>query len=109
MLCAVMFGLQPTPERPGLDRHRYFETSFPVEQPLHPEHTWRTTKMGRPPKAGEAMHVVGNYSGVEISRGLMGMPWASRDGLREAIPPAYTKYIGLWLRAFLSMEAADAA
>jgi DNA (cytosine-5)-methyltransferase 1 len=40
------------------------------------------------------MHVVGNFSGVEKARDVMGMPWANRDGLREAIPPAYSEYIG---------------
>jgi DNA (cytosine-5)-methyltransferase 1 len=94
MLCAAMFGRGPTPTAVGLDRHRYFETNWPLEVPEHPAHTWRTTKMGRPPKPGEAMHVVGNFSGVSIARELMAMPWASRDGLREAIPPYYTEFIG---------------
>jgi DNA (cytosine-5)-methyltransferase 1 len=50
--------------------------------------------MGRPPQPGEYMHIVGNFSGVEKGREVMGMPWASRDGLREAIPPVYTEHIG---------------
>jgi DNA (cytosine-5)-methyltransferase 1 len=29
----------------------------------------------------------------------MGMPWANRDGLREAIPPAYSQYVGQQLMA----------
>jgi DNA (cytosine-5)-methyltransferase 1 len=40
------------------------------------------------------MHIVGNFSGVARGREVMGMPWASRDGLREAIPPAYTEWLG---------------
>jgi DNA (cytosine-5)-methyltransferase 1 len=40
------------------------------------------------------MHIVGNFSGVDRARQVMGMPWASREGLREAIPPAYTEYLG---------------
>jgi DNA (cytosine-5)-methyltransferase 1 len=33
----------------------------------------------------------------------MGMPWATRDGLREAIPPAYTLHIA---RQYLTRTAA---
>lgn len=88
-LCGAMFGLETY-------RHRLFETGggFTFEAPAHPEHTARTAKMGRKVQLGEFMHIVGNFSGVAKARGIMGMPWATRDGLREAIPPAYTEYIG---------------
>jgi DNA (cytosine-5)-methyltransferase 1 len=86
-LCGAMFGLETY-------RHRLFETNWPLTVPAHPAHAARTTKMGRPPVEGEYMHVVGNFSGVEKARDVMGMPWANRDGLREAIPPAYSEYIG---------------
>ena len=87
MLCGAMFGLETY-------RHRLFEANFPLSVPEHPEHTARTTKMGRRPVDGEYMHIVGNFSGVERARRIMGMEWASRNGLREAIPPAYTEFIG---------------
>ena len=107
MLCASMFGRAPSSTAPGLDRHRWFETNWPLTVPLHPQHSWRTTKMGRPPQPGEAMHAVGNFSGVAIGRELMAMPWASRDGLREAIPPYYAAYIGDQLMTHLySLEEA---
>jgi DNA (cytosine-5)-methyltransferase 1 len=86
-LCGGMFGIETY-------RHRQFETNWDVDQPVHPEHVARTTKMGRPPREGEFMHIVGNFSGVARGREVMGMPWASRDGLREAIPPAYTEWLG---------------
>lgn len=87
-LCGTMFGIETY-------RHRLFETGgFALRVPEHPAHSARTTKMGRPPRDGEFMHIVGNFSGVDRARGVMGMPWANRDGLREAIPPAYTKFIG---------------
>ncbi|MGI5223013.1 DNA cytosine methyltransferase [Nocardia sp. CA-290969] len=84
-LCGAMF--------PGLRtyRHRLFETNFPVVVPPHPVHTVPTTKMGRPPQAGEFMHVVGNFSGVAAAKAAMGIDWMSRDGLREAIPPAFNR------------------
>lgn len=86
-LCGAMFGLRTY-------RHRLFESNVVLWAPSHPEHVAKTTKMGRPPRDGEFMHVVGNFSGVEQARAAMGMPWATRDGLREAIPPAYTEHIG---------------
>ena len=89
-LCGAMFGLETY-------RHRLFETNWELTAPEHPAHVARTTKMGRPPKPGEYMHVVGNFSGVDRGREVMGMPWANRDGLREAIPPAYSQLIGLQL------------
>ncbi len=91
MLCGATFGLRTY-------RHRLFETGggLHLGQPQHPVHGARVAKMGRPVAEGEFMHVVGNFSNVPLARSpeVMGMPWASRDGLREAIPPAYTELIG---------------
>jgi DNA (cytosine-5)-methyltransferase 1 len=53
--------------------------------------------MGRRPELGEFMHVVGNFSGVDVAREAMGIEWMTRDELREAIPPAYTEHIGTQL------------
>lgn len=86
-LCGSMFGL-------GTYRHRLFETSFPLWRPTHPEHSIPTTKMGRSPRDGEMMHVVGNFSGVANAREAMDIDWMTRDELREAVPPAYTEYVG---------------
>ena len=85
-LCGSMFGLRTY-------RHRLFETSFPVGALHHPRHLAPNAKMGRPVSDGEFMHIVGNFSNVPLARQVMGMPWATRDGLREAIPPAYTAHI----------------
>lgn len=99
-LCGAMFGLQTY-------RHRLFESNVSTEAPSrHPEHTARTTKMGRKPVPGEFMHIVGNFSGVDRAREVMGMEWATRDGLREAIPPAYTEWIGRQLIAHLEGQVA---
>lgn len=98
-LCGSMFGLDTY-------RHRLFEAPFPIAVPPHPAHVHRTTKMGRRPVDGEYMHIVGNFSGVERARSIMGMDWATRDGLREAIPPAYTAHIGAQLLALVGEGAA---
>ena len=92
LLCGESFEIETY-------RHRLFETNWPLIAPEHPKHMARTTKMGRPPRPGEYMHIVGNFSGVEKARQVMGMPWANRDGLREAIPPAYAEYVGRQLLA----------
>lgn len=89
-LCGASFGL-------GTYRHRLFESPLTLVAPEHTEHLVPLTKMGRAPIAGEMMHVVGNFIGVKQARVAMGIDWMTRDGLREAIPPAYTKHIGLQL------------
>ena len=87
-LCGAMFGLQ-------VYRHRLFECSFPIQAPPHPDHVAPLRKMGRPVRPGEFMHVVGNFSGVAQARKAMGIDWMVRDGLREAIPPAFDKFVGV--------------
>jgi DNA (cytosine-5)-methyltransferase 1 len=87
-LCGAMF--------PGLNtyRHREFESNLPLAAPTH---TWRdgpTVKMGRPLKEGDWYHAVGNFSNVPYVRKNMGVPWMTRDGIRECTPPAYTEYLG---------------
>lgn len=91
MLCGAMF--------PALRvyRHRLFECSFPINAPEHPDHVAVQVKMGRAPGPGEWIQAVGNFSGVGEARDAMQMPWANREGLREAVPPAYTRYVGGWL------------
>lgn len=92
VLCGYSFGL-------GTYRHRLFESSVQLTAPKHRSHDKPTTKMGRRPKPGEMMHVVGNFSGVAQARVAMGIDWMTRDELREAIPPAYTEHIGRQLLA----------
>lgn len=99
LLCGTMFGLR-------LYRHRLFECSFPVTEPLHGQHYLRQVKMGRKPGPQDILQPVGNFSGVDEAREAMGMPWACQQGLREAIPPAYCEFIGQHLMAAISTEAA---
>jgi len=98
-LCGCMFD--------GLNvyRERLFETSFPMPQPEHRTHSQPLRKMGRPPLPGHRMHVVGNFSGVREARAAMGIEWMTRDGLREAIPPAYTEHVGRFLLQALERAA----
>jgi DNA (cytosine-5)-methyltransferase 1 len=87
ILCGTMFGLE-------IYRHRLFEASFDLEAPAHPEHIATQVKMGRAPKQGEFVQPVGHFSGVQIARDAMGIQWLGQKELAQAIPPAYTKFIG---------------
>jgi DNA (cytosine-5)-methyltransferase 1 len=90
MLCGAMFGLRSY-------RHRYFECSFPIEQPPHPKHTVRVNRRGENRREhwanGGFLTItgdVGTYCGPEA----MGIDWMTGNEMSEAIPPAYSEYIG---------------
>lgn len=89
VLCGAMFGLKTY-------RHRLFETSWDLAAgvPPHPRHEARSARMGRAAGGGEFHSLVGNFSGLEAAREVMGMPWANQDGIRQAVPPAYTRWVG---------------
>ncbi|GGR86875.1 hypothetical protein Snoj_66460 [Streptomyces nojiriensis] len=102
-MCAAVFGMRTY-------RHRLFETGggFTFTPPAHQAHTVPLTKMGRPRRAGEFAHYVGNFPGVAEARTDMGVPWMNRDGIRECVPPAYTQHIGRQALAFLNTQAVAA-
>lgn len=94
-LCGSMFGLTTAHGR--LRRHRIFELSYPAPILVPPHQHWGKTIS----VFGHGGHV---YHGVDDWREVMGIDWMSRDELAEAIPPAYTRYIG---EQFLSQLAAS--
>ncbi|MGW6934675.1 DNA methylase [Lentzea sp. NPDC054927] len=102
-LCGTTFGLRTY-------RHRLFETGngFTLPHLAHTPHDRPVVKMGRPLRTGDYYHAVGNFSNVPYVREDMGMSWANRDGLREAVPPAYTHHIGATLRTQLPALTAAA-
>lgn len=95
VLCGGMFGLT-------VYRHRLFETSFLVWQPEDPPHPERAAAVGRPVPAHGYMTVAGHFSDVRAARKAMGIDWMTRDELSQAIPPAYTKWLGGHLRRVLT-------
>ena len=103
MLCGAMF--------PSLRvyRHRMFESSVELDVPEHPVHVAKLRKMGRQPLPGEFMHCVGNFTDVEAGRRAMGISWMTREGLREAIPPAYTEHLGQQLMAAVTAQLRPAS
>lgn len=91
----------------GLNVHRprLFETNWPLEVPALIPPPPRQTKMGRPPRDGEAIQVVGHFSDVPAGRRAMGIGWMTQGELAQAIPPAYTEFIGKQLLAHLGARA----
>lgn len=87
-LCGAMFGLRTY-------RHRRFETWCLLMQPAHPRHTARTcTKKRRAGwDAGLNVSVTGDV-GTYVGRLAMGIDWMTGHELSQAIPPAYTEWLG---------------
>ena len=107
MLCGEMFGLR-------VIRHRYFEISgLLVMQPEHPRHRGRVAGMRHGVwYEGPYFAVYGQGGGkgtVAQWQEAMGMHWTDvRKEIAEAIPPAYTEYIGSQIIGQLK-EGKDAA
>lgn len=102
-LCGASFGLG-TGEF-DLNRHRYFETSFMVLAPPcqhrrgqtigvygNGTNSYHRKKFGRCVRAAEL-------------REAMGIDWMTRKELSQAIPPAYTEWIGRQLIQAIAVAA----
>lgn len=85
LLNGSCFGLR-------VHRPRLFEASFPLPQPTVPP--MKPVKMGRPIKDGDIVQPVGHFSGVRYAAEEMGLPWMGQGELAQAIPTAYTRWIG---------------
>lgn len=90
MLCGSMFKLR-CPEG-YLQRHRLFELSFPVDPPPPCDHFGRSIGVYGHGSGGGWRQ--GRTANAELARLLMDMPWSNRVGISQAIPPAYTHWIG---------------
>ena len=116
LLCGTMFGL--VAQGHELRRHRLFETSWQV-MPLRCRHTER-------PVIGVYGGHARNRSAKHGGRGTkdawdgghkaaaseaLGIDWMNLAEMSEAIPPAYTEFLGWQLRAVLMArtDAVDAA
>jgi len=99
LLCGTMFGL-------GVYRHRPFECSHPLLQPQHDRHQ-DVIQAGRmiggrartPVRRGitawqEEGGAGGHMGNVDRLRAAMGIDWMTGAELSQAIPPAYTTWIG---------------
>jgi DNA (cytosine-5)-methyltransferase 1 len=86
LLCGQMFGLD-------LYRHRLFESNVHLDVPDHPKHVKPASRAGHW-TPGTVMSVSGHIAPIKHARAIMGIDWCNREELAEAIPPAYTEYIG---------------
>lgn len=125
ILCGSMFQLGC--EGAELRRHRLFETSFPTTSPCSCQHGWsgrESATVGVYGHAGgysarQRYCTIGVYGGhgrdrrrrkngehfsTTARREAMGIDWMTGEELSQAIPPAYTEFIGNTLMAYLQSE-----
>ena len=95
MLCGTMFGL-------NVWRHRLFETEVPIWFRPSCQH------VGHPVLISGVTRIAGQKrrenSHAERA-GAMGVDWMTTAGMDEAIPPAYTEFIGAYLLQALKVQA----
>ena len=96
MLCGSSFGL-------NVRRHRIFETNVPMLAPPC-DHSWQTPRFA-PASNRENLRStveVGVWRiPLDVQREAMGIDWMELRELSEAIPPAYTEFIGRQLIAHI--------
>jgi DNA (cytosine-5)-methyltransferase 1 len=97
MLCGSSFGLR-------VRRHRFFESNvFLSSLPCnHAQQGEPVGVYGQHGDLGEVRRPNGSSRGrkardLNDARDAMGMPWASWRGCAEAVPPAFTEWIGAQL------------
>lgn len=124
-LFGTMFGnhlVTAVGQRFELSRERCFETNWGLRAPLHrPPEGPIANVIGGHLRCRSAGYRTGNgadgkptgrtvdFPGEDraaLARQLMGMPWATMNGMSEAVPPSYTRYIGEQFRALNSRAAA---
>lgn len=95
VLCGTMFGLR-------VIRHRIFETSVSMMPPLHPSdhplvftYDKRKAHFGKLDQNTAFVQVTGGGNcTVKNKRAAMGIDWMAGKEINQAIPPAYTEWIG---------------
>lgn len=105
MLCGTMF-----PETRVI-RHRLFETNWPLSAPPHGKHPLvytmdkRKAHYGKLDEWTSPVQVTGGGNCSKAAAAdAMGMPWATKQELNEAVPPAYTRFIGRQLLAHIATQ-----
>lgn len=104
VLCGTMF--------PGLrvKRHRLFESNVrlsapaacPKKHPLHFTHDKRKAHYGKLDEMTAFVQVTGGGNcSVRAASDAMGIDWMTKEELNEAIPPAYTEFLGRQLLAHI--------
>lgn len=95
-LCGSSFGLD-------VRRHRLFESNIPLVAPPC-NHGWQTPRFAQATNRANLRRTV--EVGVwriplERQHEAMGVDWMTREELSEAIPPAYTEFVGRQLAGYV--------
>ena len=106
VLCGTMFkGLRVL-------RHRLFEANFLIMAPPHGTHPKVHTFDKRKSHYGKTNDMIdfvqvtgGGNCSIAAARDAMGIDWMTKSELNEAIPPAYTQFIGKQLLAHIKAES----
>jgi DNA (cytosine-5)-methyltransferase 1 len=102
LLCGSMFGLGANGRI--LRRHRWFDASF---WELSPTDACSGRSIGGVYGTGGAGQMTRGYKfHPDEARKAMGIDWMSRRELSQALPPAYTSWLGDLLMVHLRQEAA---
>lgn len=110
ILCGTMFdGLR-------VSRHRLFESNVPLTPPRpcpkrHPLHYTLDKRKAHYGQLDEWTDFVmvtggGNSSRAAASDAMGGLDWMTKDGMNQAVPPAYTHWIGQQLTTHLATATA---
>lgn len=97
-LCGAVFGLK-------VYRHRLFESNVTLSQPNHRTHNDSTPRAGRGISPKGFISVAGHMGNTDYVRTAMGIDWMVGHELSQAVPPAYTEYLGFQLRAQMMMSS----
>lgn len=98
-LCGSQFGLVtwwPGKGRVGLRRHRIFETNWLLPEAGPHDHSLYSVAVYGHGASGKNQRARGKGA-AKAARDVMQIDWMIRDELDEAIPPAYTEYVGGFL------------
>lgn len=106
MLCGNMFGLK-------VYRHRLFESNVLLLAPTHQKHLIKALGKGYTPKSEDEFVVVtGKVGAHPLAQKAMGIDWMSTKRIEDrtseasqAIPPAFSEYLGLQLIRFVEAPA----
>jgi DNA (cytosine-5)-methyltransferase 1 len=114
-LCGSMFGLGAAGAK--LRRHRLFEASFPLIVDRRCNHDGETIGVygghvrNRRRRENSKNRGVADFE-LDQGRASMGIPWMTLTELSQAIPPAYSEFIGLqamkFIRSRINQETTEA-
>lgn len=101
MLCGSSFGLD-------VRRHRWFECSVPMMSPpcSHGSQRPRFAHATNRTNLRRTVEIGVWRIPLDVQQAAMGIGWMTLPELTEALPPAYTEYIGTALMASLGEAAA---